>query len=140
MAHAVIKPITLYKVEVGVLLPKTHKEFKDYSQVYDKKHAFYDENVVFFTNKEKAITYAKRYVRNGVVNTYGIVSVLNYNPVAIYGEANPLMYSFEDMQQIEQEGCLENYVDLFGEDNWDVKNVIFNIYKPEERSLATNIF
>lgn len=140
MAHAVIKPITLYKVEVGVLLPKTHKEFKDYSQVYDKKHAFYDENVVFFTNKEKAITYAKRYVRNGVVNTYGIVSVLNYNPVAIYGEANPLMYSFEDMRQIEQEGCLENYVDLFGEDNWDVKNVIFNIYKPEERSLATNIF
>lgn len=140
MAHAVIKPITLYKVEVGVLLPKTHKEFKDYSQVYDKKHAFYDENVVFFTNKEKAITYAKRYVRKGVVNTYGIVSVLNYNPVAIYGEANPLMYSFEDMQQIEQEGCLENYVDLFGEDNWDVKNVIFNIYKPEDRSLATNIF
>ena len=140
MAHAVIKPITLYKVEVGVLLPKTHKEFKNYSQVYDKKHAFYDENVVFFTNKEKAITYAKRYVRNGVVNTYGIVSVLNYNPVAIYGEANPLMYSFEDMRQIEQEGCLENYVDLFGEDNWDVKNVIFNIYKPEERSLATNIF
>lgn len=140
MAHAVIKPITLYKVEVGVLLPKTHKEFKDYSQVYDKKHAFYDENVVFFTNKEKAIMYAKRYVRNGVVNTYGIVSVLNYNPVAIYGEANPLMYSFEDMQQIEQEGCLENYVDLFGENNWDVKNVIFNIYKPEDRSLTTNIF
>ena len=140
MAHAVIKPITLYKVEVGVLLPKTHKEFKDYSQVYDKKHAFYDENVVFFTNKEKAITYAKRYVRKGVVNTYGIVSVLNYNPVAIYGEANPLMYSFEDMQQIEQEGCLENYVDLFGENNWDVKNVIFNIYKPEDRSLTTNIF
>ena len=140
MAHAVIKPITLYKVEVGVLLPKTHEEFKDYSQVYDKKHAFYDENVVFFTNKEKAITYAKRYVRKGVANTYGIVSVLNYNPVAIYGEEDTPMYSFEDMQQIEQEGCLENYVDLFGEDNWDVKNVIFNIYKPEERSLATNIF
>ena len=140
MAHAVIKQITLYKVEVWVLLPKTHEEFKDYSQVYDKKHAFYDENVVFFTNKEKAITYAKRYVRKGVVNTYGIVSVLNYNPVAIYGEEDTPMYSFEDMQQIEQEGCLENYVDLFGEDNWDVKNVIFNIYKPEDRSLATNIF
>lgn len=140
MVHSVIKPITLYKVEVGVLLPKTHKDYKDYSQVYDKKHAFYDENVVFFTNKEKAITYAKRYVRNGVVNTYGIVSALNYNPVAIYGEVNPLMYSFEDMQQIEQEGCLENYVDLFGEDNWDVKNVIFNIYKPKECGLATNIF
>lgn len=140
MAHSVIKPITLYKVEVGVLLPKTHKEFKDYSQVYDKKHAFFDENVVFFTNKEKAITYAKRYVRKGVVNTYGIVSALNYNPVAIYGEEDTPMYSFEDMQQIERAGCLENYVDLFGEDNWDVKNVIFNIYKPEDRSLATNIF
>ena len=140
MAHSVIKPITLYKVEVGVLLPEAHKEFKDYSQVYDKKHAFFDENVVFFTNKEKAITCAKRYVRKGVVNTYGIASVLNYNPVAIYGEEDTPMYSFEDMQQIEQEGCLENYVDLFGEDNWDVKNVIFNIYKPEDRSLATNIF
>lgn len=140
MAHSVIKPITLYKVEVGVLLPKTHEEYEDYSQVYDEKHAFYDENVVFFTNKEKAITYAKKYVRNGVVNTYGIVSALNYDPVAIYDEEDAAMYSFEDMQQIEQEGCLENYDDLFGEDNWDVKNVIFNIYKPKECGLATNIF
>lgn len=140
MAHSVIKPITLYKVEVGVLLPKTHKEFKDYSQVYDKKHAFYDENVVFFTNKENAIGYAKIYVANGVVNTYGIVSALNYDPAAIYGNVNTFMYSNEDMRQIEQEGCLENYDDLFGEDNWDVKNVIFNIYKPKECGLATNIF
>ena len=140
MAHSVIKPITLYKVEVGVLLPKKHEEYEDYSQVYDKKHAFYDENTLFFTNKEKAITYAKKYVRNGVVNTYGIVSALNYDPVAIYDEEEAAMYSFEDMQQIEQEGCLENYDDLFGEDNWDVKNVIFNIYKPKECGLATNIF
>lgn len=140
MVKPVIKPITLYKVEVGVLLQENNKEFNDYACAYDKKHAYYDENTLFFTNKEKAITFAKRYVRNGVVNTYGIVSALNYDPVAIYGEANPLMYSFEDMRQIAEEGCLENYIDMFGEDNWDVKNVIFNIYKPKECGLATNIF
>lgn len=140
MAHSVIKPITLYKVEVGVLLPKKHEEYEDYSQVYDKKHAFYDENTLFFTNKEKAITYAKRYVRNGVVNTYGIVSALNYDPVAIYGEEDAAMYSNEDMQNIEDSACFENNIDVFGDDNWDVKNVIFNIYKPKERGLATNIF
>ena len=95
---------------------------------------------MFFTNKEKAITYAKRYVRNGVVNTYGIVSALNYDPVAIYGEEDAAMYSNEDMQSIEDSACFENNIDVFGDDNWDVKNVIFNIYKPEERSLATNIF
>ena len=140
MTHSVIKPIILYKVEVGVLLPKTHKEFNDYACVYDKKHAYYNENTLFFTNKEKAIAYAKKYVAKGVVKTYGIVSALNYNPVAIYGEENADMYSNEDTQQIEQEGCLENYVDLFGDDNWDVKNVIFNLYKPKECNLATNIF
>lgn len=140
MAHSVIKPITLYKVEVGVLLPKEHEEYEGYSQVYDEKHAFYDENVLFFTAEEKAIAYAEKYVANGVVNTYGIVSALNYNPVAIYGEEDAAMYSNEDIQQIEQEGCLENYDDLFGDDNWDVKNVIFNIYKPKECGLATNIF
>ena len=140
MAHSVIKPIILYKVEVGVLLQENNKEFNDYACVYDKKHAYYDENTLFFTNKSKAIAWAKKYVHRGVARTYAVVSALNYDPVAIYGNANPFMYSFEDMKQIEEECCLENYIEMFGEDNWDVKNVIFNIYKPKVCSLATNIF
>ena len=140
MVKPVIKPITLYKVEVGVLLQENNKEFNDYACVYDKKHAYYNENTLFFTNKCKAIAWAKKYVHRGVARTYAVVSALKYDSVAIYGNANPLMYSFEDMKQIEEEGCLENYIDMFGEDNWDVKNVIFNIYKPKECGLATNIF
>ena len=140
MAKCIIQPITIYKVEVGVLLPETHKDYNDYADVYDKKHAYYDENTLFFTNKKMAFAYVKRYVRNGVRNTYGIISALKYDPIAIYGNANPFMYSFEDMQQLEKEHFLDNYIDLFGNDNWDVKNVIFNIYKPKDCNLATNIF
>lgn len=134
-----MKPIKLYKVEVGVLLPKDHDEFADYSQVYDKQHAYYDENTIFFTNKEMAIQYVKKYVKNGVVNTYGIVSELIYDPQEIYGD-DYVEYLADDLKSIKENGYFENYVDIFCDDNWDIKNVVYNIYKPKDCSLATNIF
>lgn len=64
----------LYFVEVGVLLNKTHPEFECYqiSNFYDQ-FGFYDENRLTFTTLNKALKYAKKYVEDGVNNTYVIV-------------------------------------------------------------------
>lgn len=129
------KVIKLYKVEVGVLLPKTHKEYEDYSQVYDKKHAYYDENVVFFTNKRNAIRFLNHYLANGVVNTYGILSELNYVPEEIYGDDYE-RYSNEDIENIKSFGCLENYQEIFGSENYDIAFVTRNKYKVDDKTYA----
>lgn len=121
-----MKPIKLYKVEVGVLLKKEHPDYADYAQVYDKQHAYYDENVVFFRNKKNAKEYLKNYVFFGVVGTYGILSELVYNQ-------NEIGYTDEDTKQILKDiddcGIFEDYIDIFGEDLYDTKNVIFTQYK-----------
>ena len=129
------KVIKLYKVEVGVLLPKDDDEYKDYSQVYDKKHAYYDENVVFFTNKRNAIRFLNHYVANGVVNTYGILSELNYVPKEIYGDDYE-QYTNDDIESIKSFGCLENYIDIFGSENYDVTFVTMNKYKLADKKYA----
>ena len=129
------KVIKLYKVEVGVLLPKDDDEYKDYSQVYDKKHAYYDENVVFFTNKRNAIRFLNHYVANGVVNTYGILSELNYAPKEIYGDDYE-RYTNDDIESIKSFGCLENYIDIFGSENYDVTFVTMNKYKLDDKTYS----
>ena len=68
-----IREVNVFRVELGVLLPKMHKEYNDYSQVYGGKNAYYDENEVLFMTKEDAISYAKYKVATGVKNTYAIV-------------------------------------------------------------------
>ena len=67
------REVNVFRVELGVLLPKMHKEYNDYSQVYGGKNAYYDENEVLFMTKEDAISYAKYKVATGVKNTYAIV-------------------------------------------------------------------
>jgi hypothetical protein len=67
------REVNVFRVELGVLLPKTHKEYNDYNQVYGGKNAYYDENEVLFMTKEDAICYAKYKVATGVTNTYAIV-------------------------------------------------------------------
>ena len=67
----------IYMVEVGVLLEETDKDF-DYYRCLDNipeysHFSFYDENLLFFTDKEEAIEYAKDYIFNGVKRTYGYV-------------------------------------------------------------------
>ena len=98
MAKWRIQPITLYKVEVGVLLPETHKDYEGFSCVYDKKHAYCDENTIFFTNKRRACEYVRQYVKKGKLNTYGIVSALIYNPMKIYKTIkDSLINSYDDL-------------------------------------------
>lgn len=121
-----MKPIKLYKVEVGVLLKKDHPDYESYSQAYDKQHGYYDENVAFFRNKKNAKEYLKNYVFFGVVGTYGILSELVYNQ-------DEIGYTNEDtkriLKNIDEYGIFEDYIDIFGEDLYDTKNVIFTRYK-----------
>ena len=125
-----MKPIKLYKVEVGVLLKKNHPDYEDYAQVYDKQRAYYDENVAFFRNKKNAKEYLKNYVFFGVVGTYGILSELVYNQ-------NEIGYTDEDtkriLKDIDECGIFDDYIDIFGEDLYDTKNVIFTRYKKSQK-------
>lgn len=132
-----MKPIKLYKAEVGVLLPTDHPDYKDYAVAYDKQHAYYDENVVFFTNKTTARAYIKQYVQFGVVGTYGILTELVYDPKEIYGEDYE-KYAQSDLYDIEHCGFLENYQDIFGTDAiYGTDNVIFTRYKKSPKTYKT---
>ena len=64
----------VYLIEVGVLLAKDDPEYDFYSKVYDKKHAFYDENQYYVDTLNQAKHDAKEYVEQGVDNTYAIIS------------------------------------------------------------------
>lgn len=122
-----MKSIKLYKVELGVLLKKDNHDYESYSQVYDKQHGYYDENVVFFRNKKNAKEYLKNNVFFGVVGTYGILSELVYN------QDDEIDYTDEDtkriLEEIDECGIFDDYIDIFGEDLYDTKNVIFTRYK-----------
>jgi hypothetical protein len=125
-----MKPIKLYKVEVGVLLKKDNHDYESYSQAYDKQHGYYDENVAFFRSKKNAKEYLKNYVFFGVVGTYGILSELVYSQ-------NEIGYTDEDtkriIKDIDECGIFDDYIDIFGEDLYDTKNVIFTRYKKSQK-------
>lgn len=118
----------LYKVEVGVLLKKDNPEYEYYSHVYDKKHGFYDENVVFFTNSAQASEFALSYVMKGVVRTYAIVSELNYCPEDVYGDDWKKEWAGEK-KEIETSGTMEDFQGVFESDLYDTKNIVLSIYK-----------
>lgn len=63
-----------YMLEVGVLLKKEDEEFEQYSQVYDKKHGYYDEYQEYVLKLENAKKKADSYVKEGVAGTYAIIS------------------------------------------------------------------
>lgn len=124
----------IFKVEVGVLLDKSNDEYESYSQVYDKQHGFYDENVVFFTNSAKAAEFALSYVMKGVVNTYAIVSDIIYRPADVYGDNWEKEWKREK-KEIEETGSLEGYADIFEGELYDTKHIVLDIYQSEEKTI-----
>lgn len=68
---------TLYLVEVGVLIAKGEPNFEDYSTVYDRKYGYYDENQLYAAELSKAKEYVNDYVKDGVDNTYGVITKSN---------------------------------------------------------------
>lgn len=63
----------LYLVDVGVLLPRNHKEFEFYSTVYDHRYGYYDENQ-YISKYEGTLNDIENYVKNGVEGTYGVLT------------------------------------------------------------------
>lgn len=66
--------MTLYFLEVGILLTKENPEFDNYSKVYDRRCGYYDEDRWCVIDSELAVKEAIRYVENGVDRTYAVVS------------------------------------------------------------------
>ena len=119
------KEVNVFRVELGVLLPKTHKEYNDYSQVYGGKNAYYDENEVLFMTKEDAISYAKYKVATGVKNTYAIVvdEIINTNN--------------EVVEEIKMSGwSFDIDMDDF---TFDGTNVVFSLVKTENEQIENFI-
>ena len=115
------KEVNVFRVELGVLLPKTHKEYNDYNQVYGGKNAYYDENEVLFMTKEDAICYAKYKVATGVKNTYAIVvdEIINTNNEVVE-EIKISGWSFDiDMDDF----------------TFDGTNVVFSLVKTENKQI-----
>lgn len=137
--------INIYKVEVGVLLSKDNEEYEDYNGVYDKQHGFYDENVSFFTDKDEAVDYAKKYVADGIINTYAIVKLLKYNideQFELDGSAQTALFTLDeikrDIETIQTEHTLENWIDMFGEENFDMNNIVLSVTKSENGETKEN--
>ena len=115
------REVNVFRVELGVLLPKTHKEYNDYNQVYGGKNAYYDENEVLFMTKEDAICYAKYKVATGVKNTYAIVvdEIINTNNEVVE-EIKMSGWSFDiDMDEF----------------TFDGTNVVFSLVKTENKQI-----
>lgn len=115
------REVNVFRVELGVLLPKMHKEYNDYNQVYGGKNAYYDENEVLFMTKEDAICYAKYKVATGVKNTYAIVvdEIINTNNEVVE-EIKISGWSFDiDMDDF----------------TFDGTNVVFSLVKTENEQI-----
>lgn len=65
----------VYMVEVGVELPKTHKDYGFYYTIdfNGVERSLFDENVVAFEDKDEALSFINEYVSKGVQNTYGFM-------------------------------------------------------------------
>ena len=97
----------IYKIEVGVLWTKDeeHEDYDCYNNVYDKQYGYYDENVVFELDYNKALDYAKYYVENGVNGTYAINKTGNNIIEHKYSILNELI------KKLKKE--LQNYYDKY---------------------------
>lgn len=63
-----------YLLDEGVLITRENPEFDSYCNAYDKKYGYFDEAQCYIEKEEDAIRYAKEYAKNGVENTYAVVS------------------------------------------------------------------
>lgn len=117
------KEVNVFRVELGILLSKTHEEYNVYSQVYGGKNAYYNENDVLFMTKEDAITYAKFKVATGVKNTYAIV-------------VDEIIHSDVDsIEEIRRVGW--HYSIDMDEFTFDGTNVVFSLVKTESGQIES---
>ena len=115
----------IYLVECGVLLDKAHKEYEYYSQVYDKKHGFYDETQFMTTSKDFGINYINEYVESGVVNTYGILTEQVIDSDSVYDE----------LVEEEKENPYLELIEFGAYETYDMLSVLYDVYKKDKNTI-----
>lgn len=107
--------MNVYLLDVGILLESDDKEFEYYSQVYDKKYGYYDENQYYLKDKQHAIMEAKAYVEAGIDKTYAVISrsvlerVSDLDDVHVEGEEYSLENVIYSIAKINGE-IIENFL------------------------------
>lgn len=109
----------IYQVEVGILLDKNDIEYDCYSNVWDHKNGYYDENYLFYITEREAKEFIGNYIKKGNVTTYGILSELLVDK-----------QSYEEVK----DGMGAGFIDM----NYDIRNVIYSAYKNKENHIIEN--
>ena len=123
----------IYKIEVGVLWTKDeeHEDCNCYNNVYDKQYGYYDENVAFELDYNKALDYAKYYVENGVNGTYAIISKIDYDNEYYKLDIDDTLYM---VQTILGGGYIEEYNEIFDrQELYGVNNIIYSLCKEKNK-------
>ena len=109
-----------YEVELGVLLNEDDKEYACYkfNSVYAGTHSFYEECQYAFLPKsfEKEKEACKKYVEDGVANTYAIIK-------------GPFIGNDELLKEIKENGEIEQYC-------YDINTVCFSIRKTDDGKIV----
>ena len=111
---------TVYMLEVGVLLDESHPEFDSYNIVYDKLWGYYNENNIFFFEKEKAMNYADAYVSSGVDFTYAII------------QKDTPDLDEEEIKEVEESSY------LYGWEHMLDNKILYAIYKDDKGKIHQN--
>ena len=120
---------TFYSLEVGVLLPEDDEEYNSYNDVFDKKHGFYDESHEESLDEQVLVNKATEYINAGVPGTYGIITkieVENFDGIE------------EKVKEVEENGFIEESVDFFNGEQYDIENVVWCAYKNEDEELVND--
>jgi len=120
--------ITIYKLETGMLLEREDNQYNNYNKVYDRKRGYYDYEYLGFLSENEAKEFAMYDVKqNGVVNTYFIISKVDY---------------YKDEISDEQVNKIKNDPHYFY-DNFEPKadfylpeNVVFSGYKNSNNEIV----
>ena len=108
----------LYQYEVGVLLDEDDDEYEAYSEVWDKKHGYYNEDWGVELDLDSAKKLVKDYVSRGVLNTYGIIS--------------EIFLSDEELDYVKDNIEENGYFETSGYDmDYSLDNVIYSVYKSD---------
>lgn len=117
----------IYLVDLGVLMSKDCQDYESYNVVYDKKHGYFDEVQFMTTNKEFAINETNKYVKDGVINTYGVITTQKIEEDSLY----------EEILELEKDNPYQELLD-WSYCEYEVENVVYDIYKNDEKIIIEN--
>lgn len=125
--------VTFLNLELGVLYDESD-EFEYYSSAYDHKHAYYDETYLngLENDFEHLKEVALNYIKEGVKNTYAVLTSID-----VQGSRDDDYIEYA-IQQIEEDGFIDESVDFLDGEQFDVDNVIWSAYKDEEGNIHEN--